>query len=254
MAYDLNEAQEQREFGALIPDGTFVKLKGFIRPGNASLPAGDAADAGLFKAANAPSDAIMLDWEFTVMHGTFARQKLWQMMVVAGGSVDDKGQSKAGNITKSTLRAMLESALGIDPKDESAQAKQQRVLASFAHLDGIEFAARVGIEKGQDDGRGGNYRDKNRIAFVVTPDQPEWKVIMDGGEAPPKPTGTVIPPRSNGGGTASAPAWQRNAAPVPGARPVWGGNGAAGDPAAIARPAAPAALTPAPSGPAWLRK
>ena len=56
--------------------------------------------------------------------GPYARRKFWQNFTVAGGKVDEKGQSKGWNIAKSAFRAMIDSALGLNPKDESAAAKR----------------------------------------------------------------------------------------------------------------------------------
>ena len=73
--YDLNDAQPQMgPIGELIPDGTFAKIKMAIRPGgvNGATP----MDAGLLKASQS-SDAKMLDCEFTVVEGPFARRKFW---------------------------------------------------------------------------------------------------------------------------------------------------------------------------------
>ena len=108
--------------GELIPDGTFAKVKMTIRPGgvNGSTP----IDAGLLKASQS-SDAKMLDCEFTVVAGPYARRKFWQNFTVAGGKLDEKGQSKGWNISKSAFRAMIDSALGLDPKDESPAAKAE---------------------------------------------------------------------------------------------------------------------------------
>lgn len=261
MAMDLNDAPEQREFG-VIPDGTFVRLKGNIRPGGHNLPGAEQIDANLFKHANPPSDAIMLDWEFTVMHGPHARQKLWQMTTVTGGSLDEKGQSKAGNISKAMFRAMIDSALGLDPKDMSEPTKAKRVLRGFADLDGIEFAARVGVEKGGINNQtGGQYADKNRIAHVVVPGEPEWQAVMSGQEVAPKPTGAVTPRQgATGAQQQQKPAWQRDAAPATAATPAmavqpagapspaWQNGAVQPQPAA-----APQAATPAAAGPAWLR-
>ena len=63
-----------------------------------------------------------------MVEGPYARRKFWQIFTVAGGKVDEKGQSKGWNISKSTFRAMIDSALGLDPKDESAAAKAKRVI------------------------------------------------------------------------------------------------------------------------------
>src|SRR5258708_5474212 len=98
-SFSSDKVGAQKDFDATIPDGTFVKLKGKIRPGNHNLMPDQQGpnDAGLFKRANHPSDAVMLDWEFTVMGGPYKGRNIWQMMVVDGGTLNEKGESKAGN-------------------------------------------------------------------------------------------------------------------------------------------------------------
>src|SRR5262245_43633057 len=118
--YDLNDAGPQvPPMGELIPDGTFAKLQLKIRPGGADGAA--QQDRGLLKAAKT-GDAKMLDCELFVVDGPFARRRFWQMFTISGGKVNDKGQSIAWNMTKATIRAMIDSALGLDPKDETEAA------------------------------------------------------------------------------------------------------------------------------------
>lgn len=187
MSYDLNDAQPQMApIGELIPDGTFAKVRLTIRPGgvNGATP----ADAGLLKASQS-SDARMLDCEFTVVNGPHARRKFWQSFTVAGGKLDEKGQSIGWKISKSTFRAIVDSALGLDPRDESPAAKAKRVLPGLRHLDGIVFAARIMVEPASNP----QYRDQNRIANVVLPDELHHAAIMRGETVPPDPVNA--PPR-----------------------------------------------------------
>ena len=186
MAIDLNDAPDQREMGAVMPDGTFVWLIGHIKRGGASIP-GEAAgspDIGAYKASKtAGSDALMLDWEFTVDLGQYKGRKVFQNMVVTGGSVDESGHSKAGTISRGQLKAMVNSGTGLDPKDESPAAKAGRIIPSMSALDGIPFAARLGIEASE------GYADKNIIAHVVEPGEPEYADIRAGKDVEPKPSG-----------------------------------------------------------------
>lgn len=234
MSYDLNDAQPQMApMGELIPDGTFAKVRLSIRPGgtNGATP----MDAGLLKASQS-SDARLLDCEFTVLEGPFARRKFWQAFTVAGGKLDEKGQSKGWNISKSTFRAMIDSALGLDPKDMSQEAKAKRVLQGLKQLEGITFAARIMVEPASNP----QYRDANKLANVVLPDEPHHAKIMRGESVPPEPV--KAPPRKV----------EQTAAPA------WGGgaSSAAQTPAWSSTPQAPAPSPgPAPSGvgaPAWL--
>ena len=241
MSIDLNDAEPQR--GALI-EPCFAKIVGVLRPGGVDGPA--PSDRGLLKASKSGNDVVMLDWEFTITEGRNSRRKFWQTMVVAGGEVDDKGQSKGWNITKSLLRAMIDSALGLNPKDESDVARQRRVLQGFAQLSGISFIAKIGIKKDRD----GKYADQNIITHVVTPDEKEWQLVMSGQDVP---VSGVVPP-------GQAPAWGGAPAAAPAAQPQWGAplQSIAPLPATApvawppaAAPAAPVASAAGP-GPAWL--
>lgn len=178
--FDFNDAEPQMgPVGELIPDGTFAKLKLKIRPGgvDGAVP----ADKGLLRPAG-KSDAKMLDCELTVLTGPFARKKLWQNFTVAGGKLDPNGVSIAWKISKSTFRAMIESATGLDPKDMSDAAKQKRTIQALSQLQGIEFAARIMIEPGEP-----GYRDANRLANVVIRGEPQYEAIMRGELVDPDP-------------------------------------------------------------------
>ncbi len=205
MSYDLNDAQPQMApIGGLIPDGTFARLRLTIRPGG--VDGGTQMDAGLLKASQS-SDAKMLDCEFTILEGPHARRKFWQSFTVAGGKLDEKGQSIGWKISKSTFRAIVDSAFGLDPRDETPATKAKRVLPGLRQLDGIVFAARIMVEPASNP----KYRDQNRIANVVLPDEPHYAAIMGGETVPPEPVNA--PPRK--AATAQAPGWQAQA-------PAWG--------------------------------
>jgi hypothetical protein len=282
---DLNQAPEQRADG-VIPDGTFAKVKMTIRPGGETVPEFSAPiDATLFRASTS-SDVSMLDCEFIVMFGPHSRRKFQQNFTVAGGQVDEKGVSKGWNITFGLLRAMLDSAIGLDPKDDSENAKRKRRLRGISDFDQIEFVAKIGVEPGklvdENAPEKGRYPDRNRIAHVVTPADEEWRIVMGGGEAPAKPSG---------GGTAQAaasraaparqeqqPAWQAQAAPaavpMPPAQaapaytvpepPSWSQPAAQGPAGAPPQPGLPLGTVPQPApagapgqapaaGPDWLK-
>ena len=142
----------------------------------------------------------MLDCEFTVSEGPLARRKFWQMFTVQGGKVDENGVSIAWKISKSTFRAMIDSALGLDPQDMSEAAKQKRILRGLADLNHITFIAKIKVEA-SDDAR---YGDQNRLDRVVLPNEKEWRLVMDGKDVPASPS------RSRGTAAKTAtpqPAW-----------------------------------------------
>jgi hypothetical protein len=232
--YDLNDAQPQMmPAGEPMPDGTFAKIKMTIRPGgvDGSVP----MDKGLLKASQS-SDARMLDCEFTVVDGPFAKRKFWQNFTVAGGKVDEKGVSKGWNISKAAFRAMVDSALGLDPKDESEAAKQKRVIQGLKQLDGIVFAARIMIEPASSP----QYKDANKLANVVLHGEPQYLPIMRGEEVPPEPV-NAKPRKPADAPAQSAPAWGAPSASAAAPGVPW------------ARQAEPAPAQSAPAtGPDWL--
>jgi len=231
MSFDMNDAQPQKS-SELIPDGSFAKVVMTIRRGGVD---GDGEiDRGLLKASNSPgSDVRMLDCEFTVAEGAHARRKFWQMFTVAGGKVDEHGVSIGWKISKSTFRAMIDSALGLDPQDMSDAARGKRILRGLADLSGISFIAKIRIEPSEDV----RYGDSNRLDRVVVPGEPEWRKVMDGEAVPASPSTRARPkPATSAASTAPAPAWNRTAAVAP---------------AAAQSPATPPPAKPA-AGPAWL--
>ena len=181
MSFDMNDAEPQKS-GDLIADGSFAKVIMTIRPGGVD---GDSEiDRGLLKTSGTPgSDVKMLDAEFTVAEGPYARRKFWQVLTVSGGKLDDAGVSIGWKISKSTIRAMIDSALGLDPKDMSEAAKAKRVLRGLADLAGISFVAKIKVEASSN----GRYGDSNKLDHVVVPTEPEWRKVMDGEVVPPAP-------------------------------------------------------------------
>jgi hypothetical protein len=244
MTFDMNDAEPQKT-GELLPDGSFAKVNMIIRPGGIDGQA--EIDQCLLKAPKDPtSDARMLDCEFTVLKGPHAKRKFWQMFTVQGGKVDESGVSIAWKISKSTFRAMIDSALGLDPQDMSETAKQKRILRGLADLNHITFVAKIKVEPSEDS----RYGDQNRLDRVVLPTEKEWKLVMDGKDVPASPS------RSRGAGNKAAvaqPAWTQNAAQgaqpgVPQPRPPQTSGAPTWSPASSGA-AAPAAKPP---GPAWL--
>lgn len=168
MSYDFNNADRQQNGFDLIPAGTIVPLVMNIRPGG-------AGEGGWLKASQ-NSDAEMLDCEFVVESGPYVNRKLWQFMVLSGGKLNDKGDSIAGNISRSTLRAILESSRNIMPDDMGDTAMRARCVNGWQDFCGIVFLAKIGVEKDKT----GQYGDKNKIATVITPDMKDYS---DGGQS-----------------------------------------------------------------------
>src|SRR6516164_3711159 len=122
MAYDFNSAGEQRDY-ELIPDGTIATLHLTVRPGN-------AGEGGWLRRSRA-ADSMALDCEFTIVETTakgVAKKKFWTLFTVEGTT---EGHAKAADISAVRIRAILESARGIRPDDESDAAKSGRRINSW---------------------------------------------------------------------------------------------------------------------------
>jgi hypothetical protein len=156
-------------------------------------------------------------------------------------------------ISKGQFRAMIDSALGLDPHDMSEAARGKRMLRGLADLAGITFAAKVRVEPANDP----RYSPNNRLDRVVLPGEPEYRRIMDGEAVPPQP-GTR--PAQAPTPAVAAPAW---------APPAWSDSGAtppttpvntsaptpAWEQRSAANPApasSPPTAAPATGGPSWL--
>jgi hypothetical protein len=195
MAYDYTEAPPQRET-ELIPHGTVATVSFKIR-------AGGAGEGGLLKRSK-NGDCEMLDLEFAVVDGPYVRRKFWEYLILAGTT---DGHAKAAEVSRGTLRAIIESAKGIKPEDVSPQARQARTV-ELKDIDGMTFVAKIGVEKGKprNDGSGENYADKNILAALVTPDKKDWHPVEQ-------------PPPFNGGGGGSGGATPPASTPI--AKPAW---------------------------------
>jgi len=238
MTFDMNDAEPQKT-SDLIPDGSFAKITMTIRPGN--VDGQSEIDQGLLKASNSPgSDVLMLDAEFTVLEGPHAKRKFWQMFTVSGGKVDENGVSIGWKISKSSFRAMIDSALGLDPDDMSEAAKAKRVLRGLADLGGITFVAKIKVEPSSDP----RYGDSNRLERVVLPSESEWRKVMDGETVPAAPSTRPRPAQKAPTPAAAAPAWGSSTVAATSAP-------AQSHQAPAAQPPQNQAAPPA-EGPAWL--
>lgn len=167
MVYDFNGAEKQRE-GDVIPDGTIAVCHMTVRPGN-------TGEGGWLRRSK-NGDSAALDCEFTIVEGPHAKRKFWSLFTVEGTT---EGHAKAGEISASRLRAILESAKGIRPDDESDAAKAARRVNSWGDFDGVRFTAKIGVEKGT-----GGYKDKNKLDAAITPDRKDWVKVEQTAKAP----------------------------------------------------------------------
>lgn len=191
---DYNNAENQSSFD-VIPAKTPVKVRMTIKPGGFDNP--HLGWTGGYATRNTTTGAAYLNCEFVVLEGPYAKRKVWSLI----GLHSEKGPEWA-NMGRSFIRALLNSARGLHPKDDSPAAQSARCIQSFADLDGIEFAARIDVEKDQRSGE-----DRNVIRTVIQPDHPEYAALMGaGGFRAPALAGIAPAAPTAFGGTPAAPA------------------------------------------------
>lgn len=193
---DFNDAQAQQGGFDLIPRGSVVAVRMTIKPGGYDDPT--QGWTGGYATQSFDTGAVYLACEFVVTDGPFAKRKLWCNV----GLYSPKGPVW-GQMGRSFIRALLNSARHVLPHDQSHQAAAARRIHSFAELDGIEFLARVDVEK---DSKG---EERNVIKIAIEPDHKDY-VPINGLN------------RSSGGthGNGSAPVTPAATSPVPAARPI----------------------------------
>jgi hypothetical protein len=185
-----------------IKAGTTVTLVMKIKPGNVGID-------NLCKRSS-KGDSEGLDVEYIVKGGEHDKRKLYNFHLLDGTTA---GHAKAGEITRSLLRAIYEAVNGIDPNDVSPAAVSRRASASLADFNGATFLAELAIEQGGKKPDGGAYPDKNVIKKVLRLGDAEYRKLD---QPPPAPI-------------------ERSASPA--GQPATGANGApAMAPTAIARP------------------
>lgn len=172
---DFNDAQAQQSGFDLIPRGTFVAVRMTIKPGGYDDP--QQGWVGGYATMSFETGAIYLAAEFVVTVGEHAKRKMWSNI----GLHSPKGPTW-GQMGRSFIRAALNSARNVHPQDNSPQAAAARRIQGFDELDGLEFLARVSIEK-DDAGQ-----DRNVIKVAVEPDHPDYAKYMG---VPPKVMGAA---------------------------------------------------------------
>lgn len=181
---DFNSADDQSGFD-VIPKGTLAKVRMTIKPGGND----DASQGwtGGWATRSNTTGAVYLNCEFVVLEGKYARRKIWSLI----GLYSAKGPDWA-NIGRAFIKGILNSSRGVSNKDNSPAAQNARRINGLGDLDGVEFAARIDIEKDQ------NGDDKNLIKLAITPDNKEYASLMGA------VSGAASAPQSNSDQSASA--------------------------------------------------
>lgn len=173
---DLNNIPEDDNNNSfsLIPDGEIVRAYiTKIKPGDIEIP---EFGAGRYFKQSQSSSAKWCELELTVNGGNFNNRKIWHKIFVDGDKKNSQGISVSKTIGLKTLKAIIDSAFNLSPKDVTPEAQQKRSLQGIHQIEGLEFCFVVKIEKGTN-----GYEDQNGIKIPLTPDM---KGFIAGTQAP----------------------------------------------------------------------
>ena len=170
MSIDFNSSENQSNFD-LIPNGTLAKVRMSIKPGGYDDQ--NQGWVGGYATRNENTGSIYLSCEFVILEGEYARRKVWGLI----GLYSNKGP-EWGNMGRSFIKAILNSARGFLESDNSPAAQNARKINGIGDLDGIEFVAKITTKKDQ------NEELRNEIRFAITPDNKDYKSVMGSITAP----------------------------------------------------------------------
>lgn len=204
--HDFNGAEAQQNAFEVIPAGTLVKVRLTIRPGGVG-PEG-------WVTQSRTSDAQYLNTEAVILEGAHAKRRIYTRIGLRGKGAQGADDSY-GNRGRSLIRGILESARGIASKDTSDRARAARTIRGYGDLNGMEFLARIGVDKDKTDPRD---EGRNIIAAAIGPEHADYARLM--GAAPTAAQPMVPGPTTPAAGGA-APPW---AAAQPAQPPAAAGN------------------------------
>ncbi len=191
MSIDFNNSENQSNFD-LIPNGTLAKVRMSIKPGGYDDQ--NQGWVGGYATRNEATGSVYLSCEFVILEGEYAKRKVWGIL----GLHSNKGP-EWGNMGRSFIKAILNSARGFSESDNSPAAQSARKINGIGDLDGIEFVAKITTKKDQ------NEELRNEIRFAITPDNKDYKAIMGSIAMPMAKTSVNQAPAP----AANRPAWAR---------------------------------------------
>ena len=139
-----------------------------------------------------------------MLEGAYARRKMWSNI----GLHSSKGPTW-GQMGRSMIRGILNSARNVHPQDNTTYATSRRRIEGFHELDGIEFLARVDVEK---DAKGEN---RNVVKLAVEPDHKDYASLMGVASKAPAAGG------STGAPAPTAPQQAATQRPAVPGKPAW---------------------------------
>lgn len=161
--YDFNNAEPQF---SMIPAGT-------IAPVIIQVTSGGYGDDGTLTRNNT-TGSVGLKVSFVITYGKYRNRKISQLIGIEGTKKDQDGKDIWGNMGRSLIRGILESANNILHTDDSPKAQEARKFASFKALDNLRCVVKIGIEED----KSGKHGDKNKVMAAITPDHTEYQTFM----------------------------------------------------------------------------
>jgi hypothetical protein len=159
---NFNDAEDQT-FYTLIPHRTIAKVVMLIKKGGYVT----SEFLGGYATKSDSTGSVYLACEFVILNGEYENRKIWGYI-----GLHSDNSEKYGEIGRTMIKAILNSAYSIHPKDNSPDAVKQREIKNFADLDNLEFIAEITInDKGQN--------PKNEIKTIITPDHAKYIEYMD---------------------------------------------------------------------------
>ena len=159
---NFNDAPQQTSYD-LIPKGVTARVRMTLKPGGYNDESQHLT--GGYATQSATTGSVFLMAEFVVIEGAFARRKIW-----ANIGLHSPNGPKWGDIGRGFLRAVLNSARNVAPRDTSPTAVAARCVNGFQDFDGIEFIARIDQEK---DAHG---ELRNTVKTAIEPGHPEYSL------------------------------------------------------------------------------
>lgn len=198
---DFNGAEAQDAAFDLIPANTLVKVTLTIRPGGAG-PEG-------WLTQSRTSSALYLNTEAVVLEGPHARRRIYTRIGFKGKSVNERGEDTYANRGRALIRGILESARGIKASDQSEAARAARMIRSLGDLNGLDFVAKVGVEK---DRNNPDYAGRNVIKAAIGPEHAQYAAVMGAAPSAGMAVTAQTPPAQSASpapSSSGAPFWAR---------------------------------------------
>jgi hypothetical protein len=158
---NFNDAEDQMSY-ELIPHKTIAKVRLLLKKGNhvtKEWPDGWATQSK-------SGTSIYLACEFVILGGEYENRKVWSNI-----GLHSDNSEKYGEIGRSMIKAILNSANGLHSKDKSPEAEKQRRINSFADLDNLQVVAEITVNDKGD-------QPRNEIKTIITPDHAKYSEYM----------------------------------------------------------------------------